>query len=231
MISQLDFVSKDECGAYVSSIMKLRDHWIQRKEDLPIYTLGAASYLDAARSDDEKYRSSAKKNNDILWENFYSLYGRLAEVFSKKTGKPIKFAEELALPGFHIFLSHKMLEKPIAKCHFDLQFFNIKWFNLPIELDSPISFTAAVELPKEGGGLNYWEIEYRNYRSASDRELAELCSLEEPNYLSYEVGKLVLHEGLFLHQIAPGKDLGPDDKRITLQGHGVLSNGTYYLYW
>jgi len=34
-----------------------------------------------------------------------------------------------------------------------------------------------------------------------------------------------------LHQIAPAKDMKPNDERITLQGHGLICDGILRVYW
>ena len=51
------------------------------------------------------------------------------------------------------------------------------------------------------------------------------------HYHAYEVGKLALSSGLYVHQAAPGRNLQLDDERITLQGHGIFYQGTWQLYW
>ena len=42
---------------------------------------------------------------------------------------------------------------------------------------------------------------------------------------------MVVHSGHVLHQIAPISVVGGDDRRITLQGHGMWASGAWRLYW
>ena len=48
---------------------------------------------------------------------------------------------------------------------------------------------------------------------------------------AYQPGRLVIHTGDSVHQIAPSTYSGPDDVRITLQGHLVRVRGVWQLYW
>jgi arginine/lysine/ornithine decarboxylase len=50
-------------------------------------------------------------------------------------------------------------------------------------------------------------------------------------YQPYKIGELILHSGHILHQAAAGINLQPQDERITIQGHGVFSQGSWHLYW
>jgi len=78
--------------------------------------------------------------------------------------------------------------------------------------NDPISFTATVRLPKDGGGLQYKE---------GDEEF----------YLAYKVGEIVVHDGSIMHKIAPFKAFHEDDQRVTMQGHGVKIDDQYVLFW
>ena len=50
-------------------------------------------------------------------------------------------------------------------------------------------------------------------------------------FLPYRCGELVIHSGLMFHQIAEWKEIIPDDKRITLQGHGLRHGDGWIIYW
>lgn len=52
-----------------------------------------------------------------------------------------------------------------------------------------------------------------------------------PLVVPYKVGQMFYHTGHVLHQIIPGYDLQPDDRRITLQGHGIKCDGIWRLYF
>lgn len=232
MINEIEFLTAAECLEIQRAVHLLRKKWIPRQGGfIPIFTLGSASYLDADRTNDEEYRKLGLKNNEFLRENFQLLYDRLQTILSQKYKLPVVYEENLAVPGFHIFQSHKLLEQPIAASHFDLQFQKIQWPYSNIDLANPVSFTAAIALPTEGGGLNYWDIFYKDHSKATKNELSELAAKSEKHYYPYKLGQLMVHDGLFLHQIAPGKNLQPNDERVTLQGHGLICDGALHLYW
>ena len=63
------------------------------------------------------------------------------------------------------------------------------------------------------------------------KALDEYVASKEKHYFPYSLGKIVVHKGLMLHQIAPAKDMTIDDERITLQGHGVIADDELRLYW
>jgi hypothetical protein len=42
---------------------------------------------------------------------------------------------------------------------------------------------------------------------------------------------MIVHSGLTVHQAVIGKDLKPSEHRITLQGHGLFTQGSWQIYW
>lgn len=232
MLSLIDFLTREECEQVRRTLFQLKPHWKHRMGGvLPFYSLGAASYMDSSAKDDSGYRVLAKKQNPLLKQHFQFVYDRLAQVLQQKMGLEVAYEEELALPGFHIFLAHKMFEEPIASSHFDLQFNSIQWKYQNVDNTHPISFTAAISLPTEGGGLYYWDITQEEAKGLDRDALEQLKTQRERKYLPYDIGKLALHKGLFLHQIAPGKNIRQFESRITLQGHGLVCDDVLRLYW
>ncbi|MGI8745777.1 MAG: hypothetical protein ACR2NN_25015 [Bryobacteraceae bacterium] len=229
-IQDLEILSEQECSELRDLLFRLRTSWLKRNPALPFFTLGAASYLDAV-SGREGYCDKALRFNPILRENMDWLYRRVQGALEPVLGSPVRYAENLALPGFHIYLSSKVFEKPIASIHCDSQY-NLHEWNYPdADLTQPISFTLSIALPKNGGGLNVWDVNYQDIAGLTPPEIAGLMSSRKPVYHSYRVGHLVLHSGHVVHQAAPGVDVQPEDERITLQGHGLYANGAWQLYW
>lgn len=62
-------------------------------------------------------------------------------------------------------------------------------------------------------------------------EIQQVIKSRAKRFYPYQVGQLIIHSGHTIHQAAPGKNLQPDDERITLQGHGIFSQGSWQLYW
>ena len=100
-----------------------------------------------------------------------------------------------------------------------------------VDFNRPISFTLAVALPKYGGGLSVWDVWHEEMVGRSPEEIKALIKSRERKHHAYRVGHMVLHSGHMVHQIAPMVNAQPDDERITLQGHGLLCDGTWRVYW
>ncbi len=198
---------------------------------LPFYTLGIASYLDAGEKGEIYYKIKSRQSNSFLLQHFPVVYDKLAKTLKEVTGKEVQYEEGFALPGFHIFQFSKFFNYPIASSHFDVQYKEMFWKHRNIDYDHPISFTLALKLPQGGGGLNYWNIFYSDVKDLSNEELLRLKEETEQHFLKYQIGKIVIHEGLMLHQIAPAKDIQPEDARITLQGHGLVCDNILRVYW
>ncbi len=233
MLGQFDFLTIDESQAIRNKIYSLQHHWINRASGLePFYTLGTASYLDSPDANDTLYLQKAQKTNPILLENFSLVYERLKTLLSNIMKIPVLYETKLALPGFHIFKYSKSFEKPIAKIHFDLQFKSHQWSHYKkADLNNPLSFTCPVALPHVGGGLNYWDIFRDDVKEMDESQFTQYIATKQMHYLPYTIGKIALHKGLLLHQIAPAKSMNVQDERITLQGHGIIADGALHLYW
>lgn len=230
LIHEYPVFSAAECAEIREVIHRLRPHWVRRNLWAPFFTLGAASYLDAKRNHAE-YDAFAEKYNPLLRENFADCYQRVAALLEEALGGPVVYTSRLALPGFHVYLSSKLFERPIASIHCDSQYQLHDWSGLDADLTRPISFTLSIALPKNGGGLNVWDISYAELLEKSSNDTGPLVRSRESSYHAYRIGSMVLHSGHLLHQAAPGKDVQPDDERITLQGHAIQISGIWNLYW
>lgn len=223
----IPMLSESECQTVRSTIYELKQDWIRRNSFLPFYTLGAASYLDAAKT--EQYLQLAQRSNLLLSSRFAWLYQRLGTVLAQHLGAPINYNHSFALPGFHIYLSCVLFEFPIASIHIDLQYQQLQWDAESTDFTNPISFTLPISLPQSGGGLNVWNVEQSEMPDSAS--LQQLIQSREQRFYPYEIGALVVHSGWTLHQAAPASKLEPNDDRITLQGHGLFSRGRWQLYW
>ena len=229
-LSNIAVLSDAECDRVRDTVLALRAHWARRHAELPFYTLGVASYIDAI-GDTPAYPSLARESNRLFWQHFTWLYERVAAVLARVLAEPVGYAEALSLPGFHIFESAKAFEEPIGVIHFDLQYLLHDWQGQVAELDNPLSFTLAITLPRRGGGLNTWNVSHADWVAHPGETPADLARRHSAGYHAYQRGHLALHSGHLMHQIAPAIDMQPDDERITLQGHGVRADGVWRLYW
>jgi hypothetical protein len=231
MVSQIDCLSTDECLQIQRTLHTLKDDWEARMGDLPFYTLGAASYMDAGEKGEFFYKMKAKRFNPLLKKHFSPLYEKVAAVLEKETGKPVIYEENYGYPGFHIFLYSELFQYAIASVHFDLQFQHLTWRYKNIDRLHPLSLTLPISLPINGGGMFCWDIHREEVKELSKTALDERAQNEEPVLIEYNIGQIVVHEGLMLHQIAPAEEMTQNDERITLQGHGLYCDGAWRLYW
>ncbi len=232
----LELLTDKQVSKVIDQIDALSDHWEQRNIQLPFFTLGAASYLDSSKVSNRRYYDKAARLNPILSNQFRWLYDLVIDGLKQATGKECRLADGQALPGFHIFRAHQQFLNPVASMHIDLQHKTLQWQEeLQVDLETnTLSFTLALELPKNGAGLNTWPENHEDLMAMpfwstllGNTEVKSPCK-----FVQYQTGQMVVHSGELLHQIAPLRKFNPADRRITLQGHAVLSHGdTYLLYW
>ncbi len=232
----LKLLTNEQVVKVINQIDALSDQWEQRNSLLPFFTLGAASYLDSSKVSNRRYYEKAARLNPALMNQFGWLYDLVIDGLQQATSKQCQMADGQALPGFHIFKAHQQFLNPVASMHIDLQHKALQWQEAQqVDLETnTLSFTLALELPKSGAGLNTWPESHKDLMAMpfwsnllGHTEVQSKCT-----FIKYQAGQMVIHSGELLHQIAPLSEFNPEDRRITLQGHAVLSHGdTYLLYW
>ena len=125
-VRSVHVLDETEASRVAALVNELRPYWRIVGKRLSFFTLGAASYIDAARSRDE-YRDLAFRLNPILVTHFSDLYARLLAALRDSLGLPVTFAEGLALPGFHLYQYHPELAFLQPQVHKDLQHHRIDW--------------------------------------------------------------------------------------------------------
>lgn len=204
-IRSIHLLTREECAGVAAKVRKCRNMWTPRANGL-FHTFGASAYVD----EPEQYTWAAYTGNAELTRHFGSLIQYVAEALEAELGKPTLFLVGLALPGFHIFESN--CNGVSAHIHTDEPEDRIP---LPELVVDTFTFTLPVEVPGEAG-INFYP----------DGEQST------PEYVPYELGRLYLHSGKTLHQIANPVMIRDDQARITLQGHGVeLASGRVALYF
>ncbi len=231
-IKSYAFLSPEDSDKIVESVFALQEYWINRSDyfDYPFFTLGAASYLDAQQNNEEYY-DLAKKLNPILENKFSQLYQKVQDFLEEKLGHKCIMAENQALPGFHIFLDDDFFEITVASRHVDLQFQLLNWNGLKFDPANNISFTVYIKMPSGGGGLYFWTHTHDDLKGFDNVTIDKTLMAVDPEFVKFNQGDLVTHTGLNYHQIAPMIDVQEGDQRISLQGHGILVDGVYHLYW
>src|SRR5262245_20448322 len=232
ILANLDLLTEEECATVRSQVYEQSNHWIRRKRMLPFFSLGAASYLDASLENPFIYIELARSCNPHLAKPFQWLHKRVCDRLSDFLHAPVELHSRLALPGFHLFQAHPAFASDdSASAHWDLQFQKILWNGETPDCSQPLSFTLPVCLPTGGGGLHMWDISYWDAGALAESKRDQIRRMFERQYYPYSLGKLVLHSGLYLHQIAPMKDALAGEERITYQGHALRFGDMWRLYW
>lgn len=243
MHKNIDFLTQSEVKEVYEKLYNLKDYWVHRGQelsmldDLPYYTLGAASYLDIRDPKlPDLYFENIKKYNSLLRSEFNFLYEKLSKAIETHIEKKACFHESFALPGFQIYQADWLFEEALGPYHCDLHYCLLDWQGLEFNPSDNLSFTASIRLPKSGGGVYMWEQRYEAPENLSfeehrqhmyDIELSE----KGRTYYQYQEGNIFFHSGNLYHQIAPIENIQNEDERITLQGHAVLSEDTYHIFW
>lgn len=228
-LGEVDVLGVAECDEVACAVLELRDLWTARSPSGSFATLGVNAYMDLASQADPEasYFGPARRANAVLEDRFAHVHTTLARILQNELGLVVRYAEDLALPGFHIWVGDAIPQRPEASVHFDLQYLRL--------LDRPryagatgtVSFTLPVRLPVAGSSLRVWPCcrypdEARQWATARETE---------PEVVPYRVGRALVHSGHLLHQIGVTPSVRPDDMRIMLQGHGLVVDDDLVLYW
>jgi hypothetical protein len=241
MITTIDFLFDREAADVLTALDQLRRFWVERDVTPPIYTLGAASYLDHSNANPSFYYAKARLFNPILRQRLGWLYERLEATLASHLEEPVAYAEALGLPGFNIYLGEKMAEGPAGRMgprrgpshpHYDQQGILPDCDRSePGNLPKQVSFTLPMVLPTGGGGLNVWDLHAAETAGMPDATIRECLESRRRRNYPYCVGRLVLQSGLYYHQVAGVERMRAPDRRITLQGHGLFCHGAWRLYF
>ena len=257
MINRVKTFTKEDCNKIETTVDSLDKLWINRSctrrfsyenkmhiSRAPFWTLGAVSYLDHVKSGDQ-YDKHRDYVNPVLYKKFNWIYEIITEKLQEALGEPVVIDKFLAHPGFHIFATKtgttiepeymKLFEQPLGSVHVDVQWeeHHDYWQTFDeVNLKDTLSFTVPIKLPSGGGGLYTWADEVNPYSFNYTTNEVKLSELEHPCVSNlYTEGEMIYFVGHLLHQMMPGVNVQPTDRRITVQGHGQKCDGVWRLYW
>ena len=212
----------------------LRQHWIPRT-GAGFYTLGVAAYLDLIYSStpEADYYYRLAKSNPLIMEHLGDLLERVRLSLEKLTGSPARLEPTVAYPGVHVFEYESIAIYPnagpirpaVSECSVPK----------PVDPSRLLSFTLALRLPRAGGGLDTSDVlpsdANRLARLGRNVDLAQLSRTKPLIRHEYSVGTMAVQLKPILHRIGLIRERQRDDQRMTLQGHGILENDGWVLYW
>ena len=207
-------LTNEQCSVIKNKIINLNKHWSKRNPIL--YTFGKSSYMF------DNIEKNRVNNNRLLLNTFPELYIILLNALKDMLNtKNVYYKNDALLPGFHIFVENSFFQYPIASFHIDGQQDLNKW-NKKCDLKNSISFTLSIDLPKDSPGLYLFDATKKHSRIQA--------IFKNRTFIPYEIGKIVLHRGNNWHIMAPSK-INKNEYRMTLQGHGIKCNDSWYIYW
>lgn len=230
------FIDKELIEKNLVKIFSLRNIWSLRAksiEDIPFYSLGTAAYMDSRQHGKDFYKQRFLETNPILKENFSELYKIVFTKLRAEFQKDFVLFDNAAFPGFHIFLTDDVFEIALASRHIDVQYKIIDWQENEIDPNKSLSFTLYLKLPKNGGGVYYWDVFKEDLDIFDHKNREEIIHQHERKLKLFQEGDLFVHNGHQYHQIAPFFDIEENDQRISLQGHAIYAKNLdkYLVHW
>jgi len=161
-LGEIDVLSPAECDEVAEAVLSERDRWTSRSPTGMFATLGVNAYMDLAPAADvdASYFGPVRGSNLVLRQRFDSLHGKLAEALETELGLPVRYADDLARPGFHIWVGLGIPSQPLASIHFDLQYQRLLARPEYAHASGTVSFTLPVRLPAAGSSLRVWPCHY-----------------------------------------------------------------------
>lgn len=211
---------KKICESSSLAIKRLDNFW----------TVGSASYKDRKLYTNQEYTDLVTRTNGQLIEVFPDFYKFQLEYFSYLLKAECQYMPEVSIPGFHVFKHCPEFEEPVARPHVDAPFNLFDW-GRRVGKHTIFTHVAALEIPP-GAGMRVWNVTGEDIQEHGfDTVMKELPRLDPVGDVVYRKNELIVHSGLYLHQINPFLHGQEGTWRITLQSHAVLLDGTWYLYW
>ena len=185
-------------------------------------TIGEPLYRNRARLG--YYTTRARAENRLLYKHFRLVHDRVATFFEDRYELPVVYAEELAVPGFHLFDFAAAGEYEGGGWHIDALERQVpSLFARRADITAVVNFTVPFVLPDGGSGMDL-EADVRGappgHRGGG-----------QPITVPYRVGTMLFTETELLHRISGSRCLSPGQRRVTYQGHGVRLDGRWILFW
>jgi hypothetical protein len=208
-------LTADEVTQLTASVLdpplEVRDACWHVGDDLT--TIGAPLYRNRDRP--KFYAECARATNRLLYASYQDLYDRVADLFEGRYGLPVAFVDELAIPGFHLMRYARAGHYEGGGWHYDQLAWQVPYFvEHTAEVHGILNFTLPLAVPSGGTGMDL-----------VDKDAATEA------HVPYRPGLLLFNEREVLHRIGPSSCLRPGERRLTLQGHGVLFRGRVLLFW
>ena len=183
-------------------------------------TIGEPVYRNRERLD--YYEASAREEGRTLYRHFRLVHERVATFFERRYALPVVYAEELAVPGFHLLGYGAPGDYDGGSWHVDALETQVPCLMARRgDITAVVNFTVPFVLPDGGSGMDLEaDVPGRGRRGGGQ-------AITVP----YRTGTMVFAESELWHRIGRSRCLSPRQRRVTYQGHGVRLDGRWILFW
>jgi GNAT superfamily N-acetyltransferase len=217
-------LTTDACAAVVAELHAARDRWTSQVDTLPCHTLGAAAMVDAWDGI-ERYRRIAAATAPLLLERFGWLYDRLHHALAEQLGAPVVAHDRLAPPAFHHVAWSRGAHLPIAPIRSD----SAHLLLAPglHHAQRPISFVLRLDAALDDMAITEWALGADQTVGLDTEEIARLLDVVPRERIPIAPGTLVVFPSDRYHQRSP---IAQGTTRITLEGHGICTDGVWRIF-
>jgi hypothetical protein len=185
-------------------------------------TIGEPLYRNRERVG--HYTACARAESRALYRRFRLAHDRVAAFFEHRYALPVVYAEELAVPGFHVFGFDAPGEYAGGSWHVDALETQAPCLTARADdITAVVNFTVPFELPDGGSGL---DLEADVPGAPSGRHGGG-----QPITVPYRTGTMLFTESEVWHRISGSRCLSAGQRRVTYQGHGVRLDDRWIFFW
>ena len=237
-----NFFSKVECDQLKNFVLSHRKDWIVYKDnketDHALIVYGNNFLRILLKNKFDKSKTQIEYESGLTIEHEW-LYDILSQRIGTLLNKEVRYVDNFAKPGFHIFLQtdprvwHYDDEKPHYPYRKSFKGYdNFSYFDRV--------YTMTITLSSGEFTYDYFPETYSKYSENAPMyckthhglqgdECGE-CDLTKYETVKYSVGDLILTEDRYIHRVGSSKYVN-DNERITIQGHIVIKDNIVYMYW
>lgn len=250
-------IDATEAHLTVVKLLELSELWICPYNDY-FFTVGAVSSRELFDSNGPippdkhfPYHEYRLMINPILLTTFEDLYENVRTSLENALGTNAVYANDyIGMPGFQILgpnQQQKLMPQDLvdkleaaegwSSFHVDTPYLphNFFWNNFNSKkFNNCLTFTLALQLPEAGSGLDVWK-NIGDTQAAIDFNasygIKETSPIVDYDFVPYRVGDLSFFTGHVVHRVAGRHKLKREDRRITLQGHGIECDNVWHLFY
>jgi hypothetical protein len=219
-----NFLNQNELEDIKAKVFMLKDHWKginirnENNDSLISRVLPAGAY--------SKYFSKLEieSNNKLMLEHFSYYYDKIKNKLSLHFNVPIRYSNNLQLPGFHIFLNNNGNNK-VVKSDVNFHLDKFPMLGQIVNLGKIKSVIIPITVPHSGAHLLF--------NSSGDRTMKNrlLPNVSSDEIFNYNPGIMATWSGDLQHSIGPYTLLDSSDSRITMQMHVSLYSDHGLIFW